>query len=86
MPKPQKTPADWFASHGLFNLLSYTSVIPAQGWEKPQWANWAFLHLTLITKTIVALSTGQTSGGIFSIEVLSSQITLARDIKLSSTS
>ncbi|XP_075801368.1 pumilio homolog 1 isoform X25 [Microtus pennsylvanicus] len=63
---------------GLLSLIAYSTQdhLPAQGWYQPQWAGSSLIsHQS--TKCITVLLTGQSGGGIFSIEVPSSKITLA---------
>jgi hypothetical protein len=66
-------PAYWLAPHGSLILIpNSTPGPPAQGWRHPRWGPQQSLR-----KCSLGLPIVQCYGGIFSIEVPSSQITLA---------
>jgi hypothetical protein len=59
---------------GLFPMVCWHPFLQNPG--LPAQVGWALPHQSLTTKLPIGLPTGQSDGGIFSIKVLSSQMTL----------
>jgi hypothetical protein len=75
MQRPWRDAAYWLVSHGLLSLLSYraqNNQPRAQGWHHLPWA-----RPSLIDHQLRNCFTAESHGGIFSIEALSPQMTLA---------
>jgi hypothetical protein len=87
--RPWRGVAYWLASHGLRSLLFYTTQ-NHQLRDGPTHKGLGPPHQSLIKKMPYRLATAQSYGGIFSIEVSSSQMTIVAcikfDINLASTS